>query len=58
VGALSDADAAGGDPSLEKVPWLDYTGQTTRELLACKESHAIVSLLCALEESIQAKLDT
>jgi uncharacterized protein DUF4375 len=41
---------------LEKLPWLDYTGQTTPELIACKGSHRIDSLLCAFEEGIQAKL--
>jgi uncharacterized protein DUF4375 len=41
---------------LEELPWLDYTGQTTSELLACKNSHRIDSLLCAFEEGIQAKL--
>jgi hypothetical protein len=39
-----------------KLPWLDYTGQTTEELLACKTSHRIDSLLCAFEYAIQAKL--
>jgi hypothetical protein len=42
---------------LEKLPWLDYTGQTTPELIACKNTHRIDSLLCAFEEGIQAKLD-
>jgi hypothetical protein len=37
------------------LPWLDYTGQTTAELLACKETHRIDSLLCAFEQGIQAK---
>jgi len=40
----------------ESLPWLDYSGQTTPELLACKSSHRIDSLLCAFEEGIQAKL--
>jgi len=43
---------------LEKPPWLDYTGQTTPELIACKDSHRIDSLLCAFEEGIQAKLSS
>src|SRR6266446_834119 len=42
---------------LEKLSWLDYTGQTTSELIGCKKSHRIDSLLCAFEEGIQAKLD-
>ena len=37
------------------LPWLDYTGQSTQELIACKNTHRIDSLLCALEEGIQAK---
>ncbi len=40
---------------MEKLPWLDYIGQTTPELLACKSSHRIDSLLRAFEEGIQAK---
>jgi hypothetical protein len=39
------------------LPGLDYTGQTTPELLACKDSHRIDSLLCAFEDGIQAKLN-
>lgn len=42
---------------MERLPWLDYTGQTSPELIACKNSHRIDSLLCAFEEGIQAKLD-
>ena len=41
---------------MEELPWLDYTGQSTPELIACKNSHRIDSLLCAFEEGIQAKL--
>jgi Domain of unknown function (DUF4375) len=42
---------------MEKLlPWLDYSGQTTSELLACKNTHRIASLLCALEWGIQAKI--
>ena len=41
---------------MEKLPWLEYTGQTTPELLACKSTHQIVSLLCAFEWGIQAKI--
>ncbi|HWC97332.1 MAG TPA: DUF4375 domain-containing protein [Candidatus Sulfopaludibacter sp.] len=40
---------------MAELPWLDYSGQTTAELLACKESHRIDSLICAFEEGIQAK---
>jgi hypothetical protein len=40
----------------DSLPWLGYSGQTTLELLACKRSHRIDSLLCAFEEGIQAKL--
>lgn len=42
--------------SKTSLPVLDYTGQTTPELLECKESHRIDSLLCAFEEGIQAKV--
>ena len=41
---------------MAKVPWLEYTGQTTSELLACKNTHRIASLLCAFEWGIQAKV--
>ncbi len=36
-------------------PWLEYEGQASSEILACKETHRIDSLLCALEWGIQAK---
>jgi hypothetical protein len=42
----------------EKKPWLDYTGQTTPEILACKDSHRIDSLLCAFESAIMHKQQT
>jgi hypothetical protein len=42
---------------LPKLPWLDYDGQTAPELVACKSSHRIDSLLCAFEEGIQNKLE-
>ena len=41
---------------MDKLPWLQYTGQTTPELLAGKSTHAIASLLCAFEWGIQAKI--
>ena len=41
---------------MEKLPWLEYEGQTTPELLACKSTHRIASLLCAFEWGIQAKI--
>ncbi|MGD0360215.1 MAG: DUF4375 domain-containing protein [Bryobacteraceae bacterium] len=37
------------------IPWLDYTGQTTDELLACRHSHRIDSIVCAFELGIQRK---
>jgi hypothetical protein len=40
---------------MEDLPWLEYGGQTTAELLACKHSHRIDSLLCAFEQGVQAK---
>jgi hypothetical protein len=36
-----------------KIPWLDYTGQDTVQILACKGTHRIDSLLCALEQAIE-----
>jgi hypothetical protein len=36
----------------EKRPWLDYSGQSTAQILACKGTHRIDSLLCAIEEGI------
>jgi AraC-like DNA-binding protein len=41
---------------MEKLPWLEYTGQTTSKLIACKNTHRIASLLCAFEWGIQAKV--
>jgi hypothetical protein len=41
---------------MEKLPWLDYTGQSTGELIACRNTHLIDSLLVAFEEGIQGKL--
>lgn len=41
---------------MTKLPWLEYTGQTTSELIACKNTHSIGSLLCAFEWGIQAKI--
>ncbi len=38
-----------------KIPWLDYTGQDTAHILACKSTHRIDSLLCALEQAIQLR---
>src|SRR5271155_1269179 len=40
-----------------KVPWLDYAGQDTAEILACKGTHRIDSLLHALEQAIQLRQD-
>jgi Domain of unknown function (DUF4375) len=41
---------------MAKVPWLEYSGQTSSELIACKTSHRIASLLSAFEWGIQAKI--
>ena len=38
-----------------KIPWLDYTGQDTAQILACKGTHRINSLLCALEDAIELR---
>src|SRR5580704_2404929 len=42
-------------PKKDKIPWLDYTGQDTAEILGCKATHRIDSLLCALEQAIQLR---
>jgi hypothetical protein len=42
---------------MENLPWLEYSGQATAELLACKNTHRTDSLLCAFELGVQAKLD-
>jgi hypothetical protein len=38
-----------------KIPWLDYEGQDTAQILACKGTHRIDSLLVAFEEAIQLR---
>jgi hypothetical protein len=42
-------------PRKNKIPWLDYMGQDTAEILAHKATHRIDSLLCALEQAIQLR---
>jgi hypothetical protein len=42
---------------VQKLPWLEYAGQTAPELVACKHSHQIDSVFLAFEEGIQNKLD-
>jgi hypothetical protein len=42
---------------VQKLPWLDYAGQTAPELVACKHSHQIDSLFLAFEQGIQNRLD-
>ena len=39
----------------DKTPWLEYAGQDTAEILACKGTHRIDSLLCAFEQAIQLR---
>src|SRR5579862_5181542 len=46
---------AGKMPPKNKIPWLDYEGQDTAQILACKGTHRIDSLLCALEQAIQLR---
>ena len=41
---------------MPELPWLDYEAQTAAELVACKYSHRIDSLLCAFEEGIRNKV--
>src|SRR2546430_12552301 len=38
-----------------KIPGLDYTGQDTTQILACKGTHRIDSLLSALEQAIELR---
>jgi hypothetical protein len=38
-----------------KIPWLEYAGQDTAQILACKRTHRIDSLLCALEQAIELR---
>jgi Domain of unknown function (DUF4375) len=38
-----------------KIPWLDYAGQDTAQILSCKGTHRIESLLCALEQAIELR---
>lgn len=40
---------------MKNLPWLEYEGQTTPELMACKTTHRVDSILCAFEWGIQAK---
>ena len=42
-------------PRKPRLPWLEYAGQTTAEILGCKNTHRIDSLLCALEQAIQLR---
>ena len=37
------------------LPWLDYDGQTTEELLALGETHRLDSLVVAFDQAIQMK---
>ena len=41
----------------DKISWLEYTGQNTDQILACKGTHRVDSLLCALEQAIQLRQD-
>lgn len=40
---------------MEKKPFLEYSGQTTDEILACSETHDHISLLFAFEWGLQAR---
>ena len=40
---------------IENETWLEYSGQSTAELLACKTTHRADSILCAFEWGLQAK---
>ena len=42
---------------MEKLPRLGYDGQTAAELLACKHSHNIYSLMWEFEQGVRAKRD-
>jgi hypothetical protein len=39
----------------QNTPWLDYTGQDAAQILACKTTHRIDSLLCALEQAAEVR---
>ena len=39
-------------PEAADLPWLDYTGQPTYEILAASRTHRIDSILCALEQGL------
>lgn len=39
----------------KREDWLEYEGQTTSEILACKTTHSIFSLIAAFEWGLQAK---
>ena len=41
--------------STDTLPWLEYSGQTASEIIACKETHQVDSLLRALEDGIQLR---
>ena len=40
-----------------KIPWLEYEGQNTAEILACKATHHIDSLLWTLEQGLLLRQD-
>lgn len=41
----------------DQLPWLDYEGQETAQILACQTTHSIASLLCALKDGLQLRRD-
>jgi hypothetical protein len=40
---------------MDTLPWLEYAGQSTQDLLALASSHRIDSLNCAFDEALQRK---
>jgi hypothetical protein len=42
-------------PASDRLPYFEYKGQTTAEILAARETHSPISLLFAFEWGIQAK---
>src|SRR5450432_3253874 len=40
---------------MDQLPWLDYAGQSTQELLACGETHRVDSVVVAFDEAIGQK---
>jgi Domain of unknown function (DUF4375) len=40
----------------DQLPWLDYVGQSSSELITCRSTHRTDSLLCAFETALEFKV--